>query len=79
MASKAVKVINKDNNLKYLKTTNLQYTVLNDGNQINIVTSVGIIAFYPTTNKWVYNNKAYNGIVKDLVTFIDKITELTEE
>ena len=57
-------------NLDYLNSLNIDYEVYNHGYQLNFETSFGIVAFYPSTNKWVFNTKTHYGTAKNLIGWI---------
>lgn len=45
---------NLENNQSFLKERNIDYAIHNNGYQYNFDTEIGIVAFYPSTNKWVF-------------------------
>ena len=57
-------------NLTYLNQIGADYEVHNNGYQLNFNTSLGIIAFYPSTNKWVFDGKTHYGTAKDLANWV---------
>ena len=61
---------NMKRNLDYLNFIEADYEVYNHGYQLNFKTPLGVIAFYPSTNKWVLKGKTYFGTAKNLVNWI---------
>lgn len=63
-------------NLEYLNNNDMNYEVFNGGYQLNFYCSFGIVAFYPSTNKWVMNGKVFYGTAKNLVGWIKNREEV---
>jgi hypothetical protein len=61
---------NIQRNMNYLNSIEADYEVYNNGYQLNFKTFLGIISFYPSTNKWVVKGKTYYGTAKDLVNWV---------
>ena len=64
------KAKNMEMNLGYLNDNNIDYEVHNHGYQLNFETSFGIVAFYPSTNRWVFNTKTFYGTAENLIGWI---------
>jgi hypothetical protein len=73
-AKKERKAANLKKNMDYLNSTSLDYKVFNQGRQLNFEYRDGVVAFYPTTNKWVFKGKTYHGDARELVKFLKPAT-----
>ena len=73
MPSKAQNASNLKRNLDYLNSIDSDYDVFNNGYQLNFVIDDGsTIAFYPSTNRWVYDTETYYGGAKKLIKWMIK-------
>ena len=66
------KAANMKANLGYLNSINADYEVYNHGYQLNFKMNKEIVAFYPSTNKWVLNNKIFFGTAKHFINWMKK-------
>lgn len=71
------KKLNLQQNLEFLNSTNVEYEVYNHGNQLNLRFGRETVAFYPSTNKWVWRSKTHYGDAKALWDWIGKQEEET--
>ena len=61
---------NLTKNLEYLNEISADYEVFNYGYQLNFKTSFGTVAFYPSTNRWVFEDKVTYGTAQSFVNWI---------
>ena len=56
--------------MDYLNDIKADYEVHNKGYQLNFYTPFGVVAFYPSTNKWVCDGKTYFGNAESMVNWV---------
>jgi hypothetical protein len=62
-------------NLSILDLDDVDYKLFNNYQQANIKFKCGTVAFYPGTNKWVFNGNTYKGNSHALIYWMKNMAE----
>lgn len=66
------KVRSLTDNMNFLNKNKCDYEVYNNGYQLNFNTKLGIISFYPSTNRWVLKGKTYYGNASGFIKWLER-------